>query len=190
MRPFEFIIVLFSFIYTLGLTHLLFAATRMIRHRRTVVFSWPHALWMASALFLMTGNWLSLWDFHTLQAISLTTIAGGFGLVVIEYAVCALVAPELEADGDFDLQAFHERESRTYISAFLVIILFCLVINAAAGTGLGIQNWRNQNWIVLAMLPAAVVPLLVRNRIVQVIAPLVMLMLQIAYPIIFYPVLM
>jgi hypothetical protein len=144
VRPFEFIIVLFSFIYTLGLTHLLFAATRMIRHRRIVVFSWPHVLWMAAAPFLLAGNWLSLWDFHTLQTISLTTIAGGFGLVVI---------------------------------------------NAAAGTGLGIQNWGNQNWIVLAMLPAAVAPLLTRDRVVQVLAPLVMRAIQIAYPIIYYPVL-
>jgi hypothetical protein len=189
MRPFEFIILLFSFIYTLGLTHLLFAATRMIRHRSIVVFSWPHALWMAAALFLMAGNWISLWDFHTLQTISLTTIAGGFGLVIMEYVVCALVAPELETNDDFDLRAFHEREGRTYIGAFLIIILFSFIINAAAGASLGIQNWANQNWIVLAMLPAAVVPLLTRNRVVQVLAPLLMLAIQISYPIIYYPVL-
>ena len=40
MRPFEFIILFFSFIYTLALTHLLFAWTRMIRYRRTLILSW------------------------------------------------------------------------------------------------------------------------------------------------------
>jgi hypothetical protein len=44
--------------------------------RRIVVFSWPHALWMAAALFLMAGNRLSLWNFHTFQTISLNAAAG------------------------------------------------------------------------------------------------------------------
>lgn len=38
------------------------------------------------------------------------------------------------------------------------------------------------------MLPGAVVPLLTRNRVVQVVAPLVVLAIQIAYRIIYYPV--
>jgi len=39
VRPFDFIILFFSFIYTLALTHLLFAVTRMVRHRRMLTFS-------------------------------------------------------------------------------------------------------------------------------------------------------
>jgi hypothetical protein len=58
LKAFDFIILFLSFIYTLGLTHLLLAATRMIRHRRTVIFSWPHALWMVAALGMLSGNWL------------------------------------------------------------------------------------------------------------------------------------
>ena len=50
MKSFEFLILFFTFAFALALTHLLFAATRMIRHRRTLIFSWPHALWMATAL--------------------------------------------------------------------------------------------------------------------------------------------
>jgi hypothetical protein len=80
LGPFEFIILFFSFIYTLALTHLLFAATRMIRHRRELVFSWPHALWMLNALLLLVGNWMSLWDFHRQKTLSLAVIVGGSSL--------------------------------------------------------------------------------------------------------------
>ncbi|MFX4501401.1 hypothetical protein ABTA59_19515, partial [Acinetobacter baumannii] len=74
MHPFEFIILFFSFIYTLALTHILFAATRMIRHRRQLVFSWPHALWMANALVFLAANWLSLWDLHESKTLTLEAI--------------------------------------------------------------------------------------------------------------------
>src|SRR5580658_737881 len=189
LKPFDFIILFFSFIYTLGLTHLLFAATRMIRHRRSVIFSWPHALWMLAALGMMFGNWLSLWDFHDLVSISLPTIATGFVFVVMQYAVCALVAPELETEDDFDLRRFHEREGRTYIAAFLVIMVGSLAFNAMAGWGLGVANWGNQNGIVLAMVPLIVLPLVVKTAWIQVICPLGLVGLMIAFPVIYYPIL-
>jgi len=44
-------------------------------------------------------------------------------------------------------------------------------LNAEAGTGLGMQNLCEAERVVLVMLPAAVVPLLIRNRVVQVVAP-------------------
>jgi hypothetical protein len=189
VRPFDFIILFFSFIYSLGLTHLLFAATRMIRHRRRLIFSWPHALWMATALGVMFGNWLSLWDFRALDPMPLSVIASGFAITVMQYAICALVSPELETEDDFDLRRFHQREGRTYISAFLVLMVLCLAANAAAGSGLGIQNWANQNLSVLIMMPPAVFALLVRANWAQVAAPLVMVGLMIAFPIAYYPVL-
>ncbi|QIK96772.1 hypothetical protein G7076_10305 [Sphingomonas sp. HDW15A] len=65
MSPFDFIILFFSFVYVIALTHLLFAWTRMIRYRRKLVFSLPHLLWMLVAVGYLTANWLSLWDFQT-----------------------------------------------------------------------------------------------------------------------------
>jgi hypothetical protein len=189
LKVFDFVILFLSFIYTLGLTHLLFAATRMIRHRRSLTFSWPHALWMLAALGMLFGNWLSLWDFHALEAMPLSTFFGGFALVVVQYTVCALVAPELEAESDFDLRRFHEREGRSYLLAFLATMLLSLALNAAAGAGLGIQNWASQNAIVLAMIASITLALTVKSRWAQVIAPLSMVGLMIAFPIIYYPTL-
>ena len=118
MGPFEFIILFFSFIYTLALTHLLLAAARMIRYRRSLVFSWPHALWMLNALLLLVCNWISLWDFHLLKSMTLPVILSGFALVGVMYLICALIAPDFEDGDGYNLRVFHEREGRTYIVAF------------------------------------------------------------------------
>ena len=189
MRPFEFIILFLSFIYTLALTHLLFAATRMIRHRRSLVFSWPHALWMVNALLLLTGNWISLWDFHRMEAIPLAIIATGLLLVGIQYFICALVSPDFEEGEAFDLRAFHAREGRTYMVGFLVLTLVALGVNAAAGARAGVQNWADENAIVLAMIPPILISLFVRKQWAQVGAPLVLAATMISFLVIYYPVL-
>jgi hypothetical protein len=189
VRPFEFIILFFSFIYTVALTHLLFAATRMIRHRRNLVFSWPHALWMLNALLLLTGNWISLWDFHRLESIPFAIIATGLVLVGIQYFICALVAPDFEEGEAFDLRAFHAREGQTYMVGFLVLTLVALGVNAAAGARAGVQKWADENAIVLAMILPVLISLFVRARWAQVGAPLVLAALMISYLVIYYPVL-
>jgi hypothetical protein len=189
VRPFEFIILFFSFIYTVALTHLLFAATRMIRHRRNLVFSWPHALWMLNALLLLTGNWISLWDFHRLDAIPLAIIATGLILVGIQYFICALVAPDFEDGEEFDLRAFHAREGQTYKAGFLVLTLVALGVNAAAGARAGVQHWADENAVVLVMILPVLISLFVRARWAQVGAPLVLAALMTIYLVIYYPVL-
>ena len=141
MSPFEFIILFFSFIYTLALTHLLFAWTRMLRHRRQLIFSWPHFLWMMVALGNLSINWISQWDFRTNGALALGTIAAGFLFVVINYFVCALVSPDFEEGETYDMKRFHECESPTYIGATLVLIATSIVENFLAGSELGVSNW-------------------------------------------------
>jgi hypothetical protein len=186
--PFEYIILFFSFIYTLAITHILFAAARMIRHRRSLVFSWPHALWMINALLLLVCNWISLWDFHRLKNVTLPVVLGGFALVGVMYVVCALVAPDFEDGDSFDMRAFHKREGRTYILAFAAYLPLAVVLNLAAGAGVGIENWAEENAIVIAMAPAILLPLFVRARWAQIGGPLVLVGVMVAFLIIYYPV--
>jgi hypothetical protein len=187
--PFEFIILFLSFIYTLALTHLLFAATRMIRHRRSLVFSWPHALWMLDALLLLLANWIALWDFHRFKTMSLGLIVTGFAMVGIQYFVCALVAPDFEDGEGYDMRAFHAREGRTYIAASAVMVFVSLGINAAAGLAAGVPNWANQNALVMVMTPAVIAPLFVRARWVQILAPIVIGLSTVAFLALYYPAL-
>ena len=189
MAPFDFIILFFSFIYTLGLTHILFAATRMVRHRRGLIFSWPHALWMFNALMLLIANWISLYDFHRQEVMPIATIATGVLFSFAQYFICALVSPDFDDGETLDLRTFHDREGRTYITAFALLILLALVVNTAATFGAGVENWGRQNAIVLAMLPAALTPLFVKARWAQLSGPLVVAILLVIFIPLFYPVL-
>ncbi len=189
MRPFEFIILFFSFIYTLALTHLLFAWTRMIRHRRELVFSWPHMLWMLIALVNLCANWISLWDFRTDGSLGLATIVGGFLFVIINYFVCALVSPDFEGGETYDMRHFHQCEGRTYIAAVLVLIASSIVVNFLAGAELNVTHWSTENELVWAMLIPVIAPLVSKRGWIQIVAPSALLVMNIAYAVIYYPVL-
>lgn len=189
MHPFEFVILLLSFVYTLALTHLLFAATRMIRHRRDLVFSWPHALWMLATFVLIAGNWLSFWDFHNLHEMNLPTIAVGFLISIGEYFICALVSPDFEGGEGYDMRTFYRAERRTWITAWLLLCVVGTLSNVAAGASLNIQNWAAQNLIVVPIVALCIPPLFVESRWVAIGCPLLLTLLSAAYPILYYPVL-
>lgn len=187
MRPFDFIITFFSFIYSLGLTHILFAATRMIRHRKRLIFSWPLALWMAAALLLLASNWLSFWDFHQMASLSVWAIVGGFLLVVAMYAICALVTPDVEGEDGLDMPAFYERQKPTFLTAFLGLMVLGFAVNLGAGMAMGVSAWSDQNLVVVPMALAVIPPMLTRRPWVQTAAPLVLIATLMFYTVHYYP---
>jgi hypothetical protein len=189
MSPFEFIIIFFAFVYSLALAHLLFAWTRMIRHRRQITFSWPHLLWMLVAMFLLAVDWLSTWDYRRFDKLSLVEISSAFLFVVLNYFFCALVSPDFEGGETYDLERFHGTEGRTYILVFLATVTIAIVENFLAGEKLGITKQGAENALVLFQLPLTLLPLFVKRAWVQIAAPAVILMTLVAYGAMFYPVL-
>jgi hypothetical protein len=189
MNPFEFIIIFFAFVYSLALAHLLFAWTRMIRHRRQITFSWPHLLWMLVAMFLLAVDWLSTWDYRTFDKLSLVEISSGFLFVMLNYFFCALVSPDFEGGETYDLKRFHSTEGRTYILVFVATVTIAIVENFLAGEKLGITKQGVENAFVLFQLPLSLLPLLVKRAWVQIVAPAVILVTIVAYAATFYPVL-
>jgi len=189
MNPFEFIILFFSFIYTLALTHLLFAWTRMIRHRRELTFSLPHLLWMLVALGNLGANWISLWDFRTGGSLSLGLVGIGFLFVIMNYFVCALVSPDFEGGETYDLARFHECEGPTYIVATLALIVAAIVSNVLAGALIGVTQWSSENGLVMTFVIPPLVALTIKKYWVQVLAPSAALAGVVAYSVIYYPLL-
>ncbi|MES2001737.1 MAG: hypothetical protein V4444_05440 [Pseudomonadota bacterium] len=187
MKIFEYLILFFSFAFTLALTHLLFAMTRMIRHRRELVFSIEHALWMANALFLLLANWLSLFDYRGKESFDLGSIAVLMVFVITLYFACALVSPDFEDDEQYDMRAFHRREGRTYIGALAMLIVVSFIANIDASRE-GVAVWGQENIVVMWMIPVTFAPLIWRNRAVQLISPLALMALTITFTIIYYPV--
>jgi hypothetical protein len=187
MNPFEFIILFLSFVYTLALTHLLFSWTRMVRHRRELVLSWPHLLWMLVALITLAENWVSLWDFRLAETLSLTELTGEFLFVMLVYFVCALVCPDFEAGETYDLKKFHAREGPTYFVTFLIMIVAAIITNFLAGADLDVTKWTDENYLVVGMLIPPVLALVSRREWAQLLAPALLLVMSIAYLVIFYP---
>lgn len=187
MKTFEYVILFFSFVFTLALTHLLFAVTRMIRHRRDLIFSWEHALWMLNALLLLLGNWLSLFDFRGQESFDLDSIAMLFAFVIALYFACALVSPDFEDQESYDMREFHRCEGRTYIGTIAAFVLIAFITNIFAGKE-GVSSWSTENGLVLWMIPPSVLPLFIRARAVQLACPIILIGLQIAFLVIFYPV--
>jgi len=189
VSPFEFIIIFFAFVYSLALAHLLFAWTRMIRHRRQITFSWPHLLWMLVAMFLLAVDWLSTWDYQTFDKLSLVEISSGFLFVMLNYFFCALVSPDFEGGETYDLERFHSGEGPTYILVFVATVTIAIVENFLAGEKLGITKQGVENALVLFQLPLSLPPLFVKRSWVQIAAPAGILVTLVAYGAIFYPVL-
>jgi hypothetical protein len=100
--PFSYLSVLLSIILGLGITHLLAAASRLIRARSAVRFYWPPLLWAVVMLIVYVQVWWSLfgmrgrsdWSFLSFFIILLQT--------VLLYMATALVLPEgvSEESGD------------------------------------------------------------------------------------------
>ena len=185
MSPFDYVLSLVSFIYALALTHLLTAAARMVRHRRQIVFSWPHALWMAMIFIDLVINWLTFWDAHNLKVIDLAATAAVMVTATSNYFVVALVTPEFERDEDYDLVRFQARQGRAYLTALLVFGLVAFAGNATSPM-LGLQ-WSEQNVLVGATFVPVLAALFIRRPLVQVLAPLVELAFVIWYALQFYP---
>lgn len=189
MRPFDFVITFFSFIYSLALAHLLLAVAHMIRRRREIALDWAHVLWMTVALATLVVNWISFWDVHAYATLSLASIAIGFVFSINQYLVCALVSPRIGAEDGFDMRAFHDKEGTTYIGAILVLLLFSIGINYFGGSNLNVQNWARENAVVIGMLLPVIAALLWKARWVQVVTASAILVLCAIYLIAYYPAL-
>ena len=189
LRPFEFIILFFSFIYTLALTHLLFAWTSDDPASAAATI-----LLATSALDAgRAGQPLRELDqplgFRTEGGLTLATIVGGFLFVIVNYFMCALVSPDFEGGETYDMKRFHEFEGPTYITAVLVLIASSIVVNFLAGAALNVTHWSSENVLVGAMLIPVAVPLVWKRGWIQIVAPVALLVLNIAYAVIYYPVL-
>jgi hypothetical protein len=181
MGAFEHVISLLSFVFALAIAHLLLTVAGFVRSWERVRFSWPHALWLLNGLIAVLANWISFWDMRTIAEWSIGIILLTFVLALVTYIQVALVCPEIPAEGPIDLKAFHTEQSPRYIGAFAVTCVVALFANVVFGAGLNVAEWNEQNLAVVPMLVAALSAIFLRNRIVQLAAPLALMAIWVAY---------
>lgn len=187
MDAFEFLVTFFSFAYALGLTHILLVVARMARYRATLVFSWPHALWMVNAALLLLSNWMSLWDFRDQQYFDIGTVLILSLFVVLLYLACAMVSPDFDTGESHDMVAFHQREGRIYIGVITAFLIMAFVANIDAADN-GVLVWGKENRIVMPMIVTAAIPMIfMKNRVVQILFPALLIAESLYFLINYYP---
>jgi len=129
MGAFDYLVTLLSFVYALALTHLLTSITELVRARDRVRFSWVQALWMTNALLLLLLNWLQQYANRAVHRWTVLNVTITFAFAVLQYFACSFVSPPVPERGPVDLQAFHDREKLTYLTAYALMGVLAPVSN-------------------------------------------------------------
>ena len=171
MHAYEFILILFSFVYAAVVTHVLSTAGEIIIASKRVRLSWFNAGWMLAALLFTCAWWIGLWDLHTVITWDIGSIAFYFAIAAGIYLQARLVSPRIPERGEIDLQAFHAVEGRKYLIAYAILSWVTVAANAALGQANGISQWPEQNLVIVPMaLATTAAAIFIRQTWIQILA--------------------
>ena len=123
MDAFSYLSVLLSIIIGLGMTQILTAVGRLIRHRDRVTMDWLPLLWAAVMLIVFVQVW---WSSFGLRQFRNWTFVG-FLLVLAQtctlYLMSAVILPEQVDEARTDLAAHYQRQQRWFFSLLLATLV-------------------------------------------------------------------
>jgi hypothetical protein len=127
MDAFGYLSVLLSIIIGLGMTQLLTAIGRLIRHRDRVRVHWLPVLWTVVLLLIYVQVW---WSMYGLRLRSDWTFLA-FCVVLLQtatlYVMAAVVIPEQADELGLDLEAYFERHHRWFYGFFLATLVISVL---------------------------------------------------------------
>jgi hypothetical protein len=171
MHAYDFILILFSFVYAAAVTHVLSTAGEIIIASKRIRLSWLNAGWMLAALLFTCAWWIGLWDLHTVRTWDIGSIAFYFSVAAGIYMQARLVSPRIPERGEIDLQEFHAEEGRKYLIAYAILSWVTVAVNAVLGQAYGISQWPAQNLVIVPMaLATSVAAIFIRRPWVQSLA--------------------
>jgi hypothetical protein len=168
MHAYDFILILFSFVYAAAVTHVLSTAGEIIIASKRIRLSWFNAGWMLAALLFTCAWWIGLWDLHTVKTWDIGSIALYFSVAAGIYMQARLVSPRIPERGEIDLQEFHAEEGRKYLIAYAILSWATVAVNAVLGHAYGITQWPAQNVVIVPMaLATSVAAIFIKRPWVQ-----------------------
>lgn len=179
MRAFDFVIMLYSFVYALAVAQILSTVGDMIRAGNRLRFSWINAGWMLNVLLAIVAWWLSLWDLRTQERWGMLIVLVFFAVACLLYVLARMVSAPIATEGPVDLHAYHREEGRKYAGLFAVEC--AITIGTVFLYGSASQNWLASNWATALTLVASIAAALTGNQWVQRVAIAVILLLWIQY---------
>lgn len=181
MTIFEHLGTLMSFILSLAIAALVVFIAKLVRRRRTVVWSLPHALWMTNILLNSVLFWIDAFRLRDVASSSVPSVIAILVLPLLCFLQSELVAPGDATAEDFDLKAFHERHRAEYIGAAMVYasVLAAYVCWIAAVNKGPLPAWALVFTGLTLVVSAAAIWM--RQSWVQVAAPLLLLAAKLNY---------
>ena len=127
MDAFSYLSILLSIIVGLGLTQILTAVGRIIRHRDRVRADWLPLLWAAVLLVIYVQVW---WSMFGLRHVNEWTF-GSFAAVLAQtgtlYLMAAVVLPEQVGDQQVDLAAYYDQHHQWFFGFLLVTLVISVI---------------------------------------------------------------
>ena len=126
MDAFSYLSVLLSIVLGLGLTQLLTAGGRLIRHRDRVRVHWLPLLWAALLLLIYVQVWWSMYGMRLRRDWTFLAFVTVLAQASTLYLMAAVALPEL-VDGDVDLGRYFDRHHRWFFAFFLLTLIISVV---------------------------------------------------------------
>ena len=171
MHAYDFVLILFSFVYAAAVTHLLSTAGEIIIASKRLRLSWFNAGWMLATLLFTCAWWIGLWDLRTMRIWGVGSVAFYFSMAAGIYLQARLVSPRIPEKDRIDLQEFHVEEGRKYLVAYAILSWVTVGVNALLGEANGILQWPEQNVVIVPMaLATSLAAIFIRRPWVQTAA--------------------
>jgi hypothetical protein len=151
MHAYDFVLILFSFVYAAAVTHLLSTAGEIIIASKRLRLSWFNAGWMLATLLFTCAWWIGLWDLRTMRIWGVGSVAFYFSMAAGIYLQARLVSPRIPERDQIDLQQFHAEEGRKYLVAYAILSWVTAGVNAFLGEANSISQWPEQNVVIVPM---------------------------------------
>lgn len=146
MHAFDYISVLFSFVYAAAVVHILATAGDIAIALGRVRLSWLNAGWMLASLFAVAAWWIGVWDLRAVSSWTMSSIGFFFAVACLMYVEVRLVCPRIASEGTVDLETFHRTEGRKYLGAYFLVTAVTVATNSFFVGGS--PTWATQNYAV------------------------------------------
>jgi len=160
MDAFGYLSVLLSIILGLGLTQLLTAIGRLVRHRDRVRVHWLPLLWAALLLLIYVQVWWSMYGLRLHREWTFLAFSAVLAQTATLYVMAAVALPEQVEEAGADLGTYFDRHHRWFFAFFLAT----LVVSVAKDVILGGRLPERTNLIFHGVLAVGCVAGLTMQR--------------------------
>jgi hypothetical protein len=127
MDAFSYLSVLLSIIIGLGVTQVLTAAGRLIRHRERVRVAWLPLLWAGVLLIIYVQTWWSMFGLRTKVEWTFVSFLLVLAQTATLYMMAAVVLPDEVGEAGIDLGVYYENNRDWFFGFFLATLIVSVI---------------------------------------------------------------